>query len=168
MISPRRCSITAPPPGLAVCAAGGRRAGAGWRPVPAGARVTRSGGADPTLGVATGAQLGMTVTTLWAIPGVLASQFAALAGACLVGALVFGVCVGQAPVAGDADPGGAGGEPLLRRGQPADGDFPSRPAAKHVPVEHRDADADRLERGAAPVAAAAWRGDADACCCCGR
>ena len=52
--------------------------------------------AEPTtLGVATGAQLGITVTTLWAIPGVLASQFAALAGACLVGALVFGVSWGK-------------------------------------------------------------------------
>ena len=48
-----------------------------------------------TLGVATGAQLGMTITTLWAIPGVLTSQFAALAGACIVGALVFGVAWGK-------------------------------------------------------------------------
>ena len=49
-------------------------------------QVLRNPLAEPTtLGVATGAQLGMTVTTLWAIPGVLASQFAALAGACLVG-----------------------------------------------------------------------------------
>lgn len=55
-------------------------------------QVLRNPLAEPTtLGVATGAQLGITVTTLWAIPGVLASQFAALAGACLVGALVFGV-----------------------------------------------------------------------------
>ncbi|WP_333011642.1 Fe(3+)-hydroxamate ABC transporter permease FhuB [Kluyvera sichuanensis] len=52
--------------------------------------------AEPTtLGVATGAQLGMTITALWAIPGVLASQFAALAGACIVGALVFGVAWGK-------------------------------------------------------------------------
>ncbi len=42
-------------------------------------QVLRNPLAEPTtLGVATGAQLGMTVTTLWAIPGVLASQFAAL------------------------------------------------------------------------------------------
>jgi len=55
-------------------------------------QVLRNPLAEPTtLGVATGAQLGMTVTTLWAVPGVLTSQFAALAGACIVGALVFGV-----------------------------------------------------------------------------
>ncbi len=59
-------------------------------------QVLRNPLAEPTtLGVATGAQLGMTVTTLWAIPGLLASQFAALAGACLVGALVFGVSWGK-------------------------------------------------------------------------
>ncbi|WP_436858411.1 Fe(3+)-hydroxamate ABC transporter permease FhuB [Citrobacter tructae] len=59
-------------------------------------QVLRNPLAEPTtLGVATGAQLGMTVTTLWAIPGVLASQFAALAGACIVGALVFGVAWGK-------------------------------------------------------------------------
>ncbi|MFK3704242.1 Fe(3+)-hydroxamate ABC transporter permease FhuB [Klebsiella sp. NPDC088457] len=59
-------------------------------------QVLRNPLAEPTtLGVATGAQLGMTVTTLWAIPGVLASQFAALAGACLVGGLVFGVSWGK-------------------------------------------------------------------------
>ncbi|EPK7361232.1 Fe(3+)-hydroxamate ABC transporter permease FhuB [Kluyvera ascorbata] len=59
-------------------------------------QVLRNPLAEPTtLGVATGAQLGMTVTTLWAVPGVLASQFAALAGACIVGALVFGVAWGK-------------------------------------------------------------------------
>ncbi|CAI9393513.1 MULTISPECIES: Fe(3+)-hydroxamate ABC transporter permease FhuB [Citrobacter] len=59
-------------------------------------QVLRNPLAEPTtLGVATGAQLGMTVTTLWAIPGVLAAQFAALAGACIVGALVFGVAWGK-------------------------------------------------------------------------
>ena len=59
-------------------------------------QVLRNPLAEPTtLGVATGAQLGMTITTLWAIPGVLASQFAALAGACIVGALVFGVAWGK-------------------------------------------------------------------------
>ncbi|MCK4183906.1 iron chelate uptake ABC transporter family permease subunit, partial [Klebsiella pneumoniae] len=59
-------------------------------------QVLRNPLAEPTtLGVATGAQLGITVTTLWAIPGVLASQFAALAGASLVGALVFGVSWGK-------------------------------------------------------------------------
>lgn len=59
-------------------------------------QVLRNPLAEPTtLGVATGAQLGITVTTLWAVPGVLASQFAALAGACIVGALVFGVAWGK-------------------------------------------------------------------------
>ena len=59
-------------------------------------QVLRNPLAEPTtLGVATGAQLGMTVTTLWAIPGMMAGQFAALAGACIVGALVFGVAWGK-------------------------------------------------------------------------
>ena len=59
-------------------------------------QVLRNPLAEPTtLGVATGAQLGMTVTTLWAIPGVMAGQFTALAGACIVGALVFGVAWGK-------------------------------------------------------------------------
>ncbi|MFE4111686.1 Fe(3+)-hydroxamate ABC transporter permease FhuB [Kosakonia sp. YIM B13611] len=59
-------------------------------------QVLRNPLAEPTtLGVATGAQLGITITTLWAIPGVMASQFAALAGACAVGALVFGVAWGK-------------------------------------------------------------------------
>ncbi|WP_039057401.1 Fe(3+)-hydroxamate ABC transporter permease FhuB [Enterobacter sp. Bisph1] len=59
-------------------------------------QVLRNPLAEPTtLGVATGAQLGITITTLWAIPGVMAAQFAALAGACAVGALVFGVAWGK-------------------------------------------------------------------------
>ncbi|WP_342322167.1 Fe(3+)-hydroxamate ABC transporter permease FhuB [Kosakonia sp. BYX6] len=59
-------------------------------------QVLRNPLAEPTtLGVATGAQLGITITTLWAIPGVMASQFAALIGACAVGALVFGVAWGK-------------------------------------------------------------------------
>ena len=59
-------------------------------------QVLRNPLAEPTtLGVATGAQLGITITSLWAIPGVLVSQFAALAGACIVGALVFGVAWGK-------------------------------------------------------------------------
>ena len=58
-------------------------------------QVLRNPLAEPTtLGVATGAQLG-TITTLWALPGALTSQFAALAGACVVGALVFGVAWGK-------------------------------------------------------------------------
>ncbi|MCK6668853.1 Fe(3+)-hydroxamate ABC transporter permease FhuB [Enterobacter asburiae] len=59
-------------------------------------QVLRNPLAEPTtLGVATGAQLGITITTLWALPGALTSQFAALAGACVVGALVFGVALGK-------------------------------------------------------------------------
>ncbi|WP_213134458.1 Fe(3+)-hydroxamate ABC transporter permease FhuB [Citrobacter sp. FP75] len=59
-------------------------------------QVLRNPLAEPTtLGVATGAQLGITLTTLWAIPGALTTQFAALAGACIVGALVFGVAWGK-------------------------------------------------------------------------
>ena len=59
-------------------------------------QVLRNPLAEPTtLGVATGAQLGITVTTLWALRA-LTSQFAALAGACVVGALVFGVAWGNA------------------------------------------------------------------------
>ncbi len=126
-------------------------------------QVLRNPLAEPTtLGVATGAQLGMTVTTLWAIPGVLASQFAALAGACLVGALVFGVSWGKRLSPVTLILAGLVVSLLLRRGQSADGDFPSRSAAKHVPVEYRHPDADRLERGATPVAAAARRRVVDA------
>ena len=59
-------------------------------------QVLRNSLAEPTtLGVATGAQLGITITTLWTLPGALTSQFAALAGACVVGALVFGVAWGK-------------------------------------------------------------------------
>ena len=59
-------------------------------------QVLRNPLAEPTtLGVSTGAQLGITVVTLWALPGALTTQFAALAGACVVGALVFGVAWGK-------------------------------------------------------------------------
>ncbi|HEY2453664.1 MAG TPA: Fe(3+)-hydroxamate ABC transporter permease FhuB [Scandinavium sp.] len=59
-------------------------------------QVLRNPLAEPTtLGVATGAQLGITFTTLWAMPGALTTQFAALVGACVVGALVFGVSWGK-------------------------------------------------------------------------
>jgi len=59
-------------------------------------QVLRNPLAEPTtLGVATGAQLGMTIITLWALPGALAPQFAALVGACVVGAIVFGVAWGK-------------------------------------------------------------------------
>lgn len=37
-----------------------------------------------------GGSVGITIITLWTLPGALTSQFAALAGACVVGALVFG------------------------------------------------------------------------------
>jgi ferric hydroxamate transport system permease protein len=57
-------------------------------------QVLRNPLAEPTtLGVATGAQLGITITTLWAMP--FSTQFAALTGACVVGALVFGVSWGK-------------------------------------------------------------------------
>jgi iron complex transport system permease protein len=59
-------------------------------------QVLRNPLAEPTtLGVSTGAQLGITIATLWTMPGVLTTQFAALAGACVVGALVFGVAWGK-------------------------------------------------------------------------
>ncbi len=59
-------------------------------------QVLRNPLAEPTtLGVSTGAQLGITLTTLWSIPGMMSTQFAALIGACVVGALVFGVAWGK-------------------------------------------------------------------------
>ncbi len=60
-------------------------------------QVLRNPLAEPTtLGVASGAQLGITVATLWSLPGGFATQqFAALAGAGLVGLLVFGVSWGK-------------------------------------------------------------------------
>ncbi len=65
-------------------------------------QVLRNPLAEPgTLGVSSGAQLGMTVATLWHLPGgALAHQFAASGGALLVGALVFSVawCKRLSPV----------------------------------------------------------------------
>lgn len=60
-------------------------------------QVLRNPLAEPTtLGVASGAQLGVTVATLWAIPGGFETQqFAALIGAGAVGLLVFGVAWGK-------------------------------------------------------------------------
>lgn len=60
-------------------------------------QVLRNPLAEPTtLGVASGAQLGITVATLWALPGGFATQqFAALVGAGVVGLLVFGVAWGK-------------------------------------------------------------------------
>ncbi|MFC3396482.1 Fe(3+)-hydroxamate ABC transporter permease FhuB [Brenneria rubrifaciens] len=49
-----------------------------------------------TLGIAAGAQLGITAATLWALPaGAFIQQIAALLGALAVGALVFGVAWGK-------------------------------------------------------------------------
>lgn len=78
-------------------------------------QVLRNPLAEPTtLGVATGAQLGITLTTLWAIPGAMATQFAALAGACVVGALVFGVAWGKRLSPATLILSLPGGEPVLR------------------------------------------------------
>lgn len=58
-------------------------------------QVLRNPLAEPTtLGVATGAQLGVTVATLWTLP-VFLQPFAALAGAGLVALLVFGAAWGK-------------------------------------------------------------------------
>lgn len=56
-------------------------------------QVLRNPLAEPTtLGVSSGAQLGITVATLWQLPGGAATtQLAALIGALAVGAVVFGV-----------------------------------------------------------------------------
>ena len=108
-------------------------------------QVLRNPLAEPTtLGVATGAQLGITITTLWTLPGALTSQFAALAGACVVGALVFGVAWGKrlSPVT------------LILAGLVV--------SLYCVYVEYRHAHPDRLEYRPAPVAAAVWRRGADA------
>lgn len=60
-------------------------------------QILRNPLAEPTtLGVSSGAQLGITVATLWHLPGgALTQQFAALSGAVLVGALVLGVAWGK-------------------------------------------------------------------------
>lgn len=60
-------------------------------------QVLRNPLAEPTtLGVSSGAQLGITVATLWDLPGgIVTQQFAALGGALLVGAIVFGVAWGK-------------------------------------------------------------------------
>lgn len=60
-------------------------------------QVLRNPLAEPaTLGVAAGAQLGLTVTTLWVLPGgELTRELAAMAGSLLVGLLVFGVAWGK-------------------------------------------------------------------------
>nr|NMN90806.1 iron complex transport system permease protein [Brenneria salicis ATCC 15712 = DSM 30166]RBP63528.1 ABC-type Fe3+-siderophore transport system permease subunit [Brenneria salicis ATCC 15712 = DSM 30166] len=60
-------------------------------------QVLRNPLAEPsTLGIASGAQLGITVVTLWSVPGGMAiQQIAAMIGALTVGALVFGVAWGK-------------------------------------------------------------------------
>ncbi|MCX8957777.1 Fe(3+)-hydroxamate ABC transporter permease FhuB [Erwinia psidii] len=60
-------------------------------------QVLRNPLAEPTtLGVATGAQLGLTVATLWSLPeGLLTQQMAAMTGAIFVGLIVFGIAWGK-------------------------------------------------------------------------
>jgi ferric hydroxamate transport system permease protein len=60
-------------------------------------QVLRNPLAEPaTLGVAAGAQLGLTVATLWMLPGgELTRQLAAMVGGITIGALVFGVAWGK-------------------------------------------------------------------------
>ncbi|QBR50539.1 Fe(3+)-hydroxamate ABC transporter permease FhuB [Erwinia sp. QL-Z3] len=60
-------------------------------------QVLRNPLAEPTtLGVATGAQLGLTVVTLWNLPGGLfTQQIAAMVGAIAVGLIVFGIAWGK-------------------------------------------------------------------------
>lgn len=60
-------------------------------------QVLRNPLAEPaTLGVASGAQLGLTVATLWSVPGgMVTQQLAAMIGAVLVGLIVFGVAWGK-------------------------------------------------------------------------
>ena len=59
-------------------------------------QVLRNPLAEPTtLGVATGAQLELPSPHFGRSPGAMASQFAALVGACVVGLIVFGVAWGN-------------------------------------------------------------------------
>jgi iron complex transport system permease protein len=60
-------------------------------------QVLRNPLAEPaTLGVASGAQLGLTVVTLWGVAGgMVTQQLAAMTGAVLVGLIVFGVAWGK-------------------------------------------------------------------------
>lgn len=60
-------------------------------------QVLRNPLAEPaTLGVSAGAQLGLTIATLWALPGGLVTQqFAAMLGALVVGVVVFGIAWGK-------------------------------------------------------------------------
>ncbi|BEO58168.1 Fe(3+)-hydroxamate ABC transporter permease FhuB [Serratia sp. 201] len=60
-------------------------------------QVLRNPLAEPsTLGVAAGAQLGLTIATLWVLPGgEFTRQLAAMVGAIVVGGLVFGIAWGK-------------------------------------------------------------------------
>lgn len=60
-------------------------------------QVLRNPLAEPsTLGVAAGAQLGLTIATLWVLPGgEFTRQLAAMVGAIVLGGLVFGVAWGK-------------------------------------------------------------------------
>lgn len=60
-------------------------------------QVLRNPLAEPaTLGVSAGAQLGLSIATLWVLPGgELTRQLAAMAGAIVIGLLVFGVASGK-------------------------------------------------------------------------
>ncbi|UIA90012.1 Fe(3+)-hydroxamate ABC transporter permease FhuB [Erwinia tracheiphila] len=60
-------------------------------------QVLRNPLAEPgTLGVATGAQLGLTIATLWSLPGgPFSQQMAAMAGAIFVAMVVFGIAWGK-------------------------------------------------------------------------
>lgn len=58
-------------------------------------QVLRNPLAEPTtLGVATGAQLGLTVAALWSLP-LFSQQIAAMLGALVIGLLVFGIAWGK-------------------------------------------------------------------------
>lgn len=60
-------------------------------------QVLRNPLAEPaTLGISAGAQLGLSIATLWMLPGdELTRQLAAMLGAAIVGSLVFGVAWGK-------------------------------------------------------------------------
>jgi len=58
-------------------------------------QVLRNPLAEPTtLGVATGAQLGLTIAALWSLP-LFGQQFAAMLGALAIGLIVFGIAWGK-------------------------------------------------------------------------
>ncbi len=78
-------------------------------------QVLRNPLAEPTtLGVATGAQLGITVTTLWAIPRCYGEPVCRAGGRLCRWLNRLWRRVGETAFAGYAYSRGAGGEPLLR------------------------------------------------------